>query len=244
MSLVQTRPPSIFAPDSAQPAEHLPPPALARPAALVLKRLMDIIGAAVALVLLAPVFLVVAALVKLTDPSGPVLYRQNRVGQGGRPIEVLKFRTMRWEYSTGPDRPYATAAEAFAAMGRPDLGAEFELYQKVTDDPRISRLGHALRRSSLDELPQLGNALLGHLSLVGPRPVLPQELDRYGRHASSYLAVKPGITGLWQVSGRSNTGYDERVRLDVRYVREWRLSLDLLILLKTVHTVIVREGAR
>src|SRR3954452_7116393 len=244
MSLVQTRPPSIFAPDSAQPAEHLPPPALARPAALELKRLMDIIGAAVALVLVAPAFLVVAALVKVTDPTGPVLYRQNRVGRGGRAIEVLKFRTMRWAYSTGPDRPYKTAAEAFAAMGRPDLGAEFELHQKVADDPRVCGLGRVLRRSSLDELPQLVNALLGHLSLVGPRPVLPQELDRYGQHAPSYLAVTPGITGLWQVSGRSNTGYEERVRLDVRYVREWRLSLDLLILLKTVRTVIVREGAR
>src|SRR3954452_15789012 len=176
MSLVQTRPPSIFTPASAQPAEHLPPPALARTAALVLKRLMAILGAAVALVLLASLFLVVAALVKLTDPSGPVLYRQNRVGQAGRPIDVLKFRTMRWEYSTGPDRPYATAAEAFAAMGRPDLGAEFELHHKVADDPRVSGLGRVLRGTSLDELPQLVNALLGHLSLVGPRPVLPQEL--------------------------------------------------------------------
>jgi hypothetical protein len=112
---------------------------------------------------------------------------------------------MRWQYSTGPDRPYKTAQEAFVAMGRPDLCAEFEVAQKVADDPRVSPLGALLRRTSLDELPQLVNALLGDLSLVGPRPIVSQELDRYGEHGPTFLTAKPGITGLWQVSGRSDT---------------------------------------
>ncbi len=210
---------------------------------LAAKRALDVIGSAAGLLVLAPVILLVAALVKVTDPAGPVLYRQNRVGRGGRAVGVLKFRSMRWEYSTGPTRPYKTAAEAFEAMGRQDLVEEFELEQKVANDPRISALGHFLRATSLDELPQLINALLGHLSLVGPRPVITAELERYGADAASYLAVKPGITGLWQVSGRSNTGYDERVRLDVHYVSQWKLTLDVFILVKTVRTVLAREGA-
>jgi undecaprenyl-phosphate galactose phosphotransferase len=216
---------------------------LEAPAGLIVKRVADIVGASVALFLLAPVFLLVALLVKASDPAGPVLYRQNRVGRGGRTVGVLKFRSMSWAYSTGPTRPYKTAAEAFEAMGRPELVSEFEREQKVADDPRVSRLGHFLRRSSLDELPQLVNALMGELSLVGPRPVIAAELERYGAHAHRYLAVKPGITGLWQVSGRSNTGYDDRVRLDVHYVTEWKLTLDLIILVKTVRTVLTREGA-
>ena len=130
------------------------------------------------------------------------------------------------------------------AMGRPDLVAEFALTQKVLDDPRVSRLGRFLRATSLDELPQLVNALLGHLSLVGPRPVVTAELERYGDDAASYLAVRPGITGLWQVSGRSDTSYDTRVTLDRRYVEQWRLATDLVILVRTVSTVIARDGAR
>jgi exopolysaccharide production protein ExoY len=208
-----------------------------------LKRMIDVVGAAFALLVLAPVFLAVAALIKISDPAGPVFYKQNRVGRAGRAIGVLKFRSMKWQYSTGPNRPYQTAAEAFQAMGRPDLCAEFELEQKVADDPRVSGLGHFLRKSSLDELPQLVNALRGELSLVGPRPIITPELERYGKEGATYLSVKPGITGLWQVSGRSETGYDERVRLDVQYVNNWKLALDLAILVKTVRTVLVREGA-
>ena len=216
---------------------------LSSPAGLFAKRALDLVGATAALLLLAPVFLLVALLVKVSDPVGPVFYRQNRVGRGGRAVGVLKFRSMKWSYSTGPTRPYKTAAEAFEAMGRSELVAEFEREQKVANDPRISRLGHFLRSSSLDELPQLCNAFLGQLSLVGPRPVVAAELERYGDQADRYLAVKPGITGLWQVSGRSNTGYEDRVQLDVRYVTEWKLTLDLMILVKTVRTVLAREGA-
>lgn len=207
------------------------------------KRVLDVVGAATALLLLAPVFLVVAGLVKLHDPSGPVFYRQQRLGRGGRTIGVLKFRTMLWHLSTGPDRPYRTAQEAFRAMGREDLCAEFELQQKVADDPRVSPLGRFLRRTSLDELPQLVNALLGEISLVGPRPIVRDELVRYGEHRHSFLSVKPGITGLWQVSGRSDTSYAERVRLDLTYIRNWTILTDIAILARTVVVVAAQRGA-
>lgn len=210
---------------------------------LFLKRTLDVVGALVGLLLLAPLFIAVAAMVKISDPTGPIFYKQSRVGLAKRSIGVLKFRSMKWEFSTGPHRPYKTATEAFDAMGRPDLSAEFELQQKVADDPRVSPLGRFLRRTSLDELPQLVNALMGDLSLVGPRPIINQELERYGSHGTTYLSVKPGITGLWQVSGRSETGYDERVRLDVLYVHNRSLMLDLSILAKTVITVLARKGA-
>ena len=219
------------------------PTATPTQAARVGKRLLDILGAAFGLLLLAPVLLVLALIVKLHDPAGPVLYRQARLGQHGRTIKVLKFRTMRWQYSTGPDRPYQTAQDAFVAMGRADLVAEFEIAQKVADDPRVSPLGAFLRKTSLDELPQLVNALVGDLSLVGPRPIVLPELARYGDHGATFLAAKPGITGLWQVSGRSDTSYDERVRLDVRYVATWNLMLDLSILARTVLVVALRRGA-
>ncbi len=211
--------------------------------ALAGKRAIDVLGAAAGLLLLAPVLLVLMLVVKLHDPAGPVFYRQNRLGQGGKLIKVLKFRTMRWQYSTGPDRPYKTAQEAFVAMGRADLLEEFEVAQKVAEDPRVSPLGAFLRRTSLDELPQLLNALFGDLSLVGPRPIVEQELARYGEHGVTFLAAKPGITGLWQVSGRSETTYDERVQLDVSYVRNWNLLLDLAILVRTVVVVAAKRGA-
>ena len=207
------------------------------------KRLFDLIGSMLGLIVLSPLFLLVAALVKVTDPAGPVLYRQQRLGKGGRMIGVYKFRSMLWEYSTGADRPYKTAEEAFIAMGRADLVEEFSINQKVENDPRVSPLGAFLRRTSLDELPQLLNSLLGHLSLVGPRPITPVELERYGAHRHSFLALKPGITGLWQVSGRSDVGYDQRVKLDVYYAEHWSAGLDLSILARTVKTVVARKGA-
>lgn len=211
--------------------------------AAVGKRAIDIVGATTGLFLLAPLLLIVAATVKITDPSGPVLYRQERLGRGGRPIGLFKFRSMLWEYSTGPDRPYKTAEQAFTAMGRTDLVAEFAHEQKVADDPRVSRFGLFLRRTSLDELPQLINTLLGHISLVGPRPITRMELERYGQHRASFLALKPGITGLWQVSGRSDLGYDQRVKLDVHYVENWSAWLDISIFARTFAVVAARRGA-
>ncbi|MGI3780946.1 MAG: sugar transferase [Janthinobacterium lividum] len=207
------------------------------------KRVVDVVGSIFGLVLLAPLLIAVASLVKINDPAGPVLYRQQRLGRGGRAIGVFKFRSMLWEYSTGADRPYQTAEQAFIAMGREDLVEEFAVDQKVADDPRVSSLGKFLRRTSLDELPQLFNSLAGHLSLVGPRPITPVELERYGVHQRSFLALKPGITGLWQVSGRSDVGYDQRVKLDVFYAENWSTLLDVSILARTLTTVAARRGA-
>jgi lipopolysaccharide/colanic/teichoic acid biosynthesis glycosyltransferase len=207
------------------------------------KRAFDLVAGTLLVALLSPVLLAVAAVVKLSEPSAPVLYAQQRLGKSGRPIRVLKFRSMRWQYSTGPGRPYQSAEEAFAAMGRADLCAEFALHHKVVDDPRVSRLGRLLRRSSLDELPQLFNVLRSDLSLVGPRPITSAELARYGERHASFLALKPGITGLWQVAGRSSVTYPERVNLDVFYVENWSLGLDVSILFRTMRTVTARRGA-
>ncbi len=220
-----------------------PSPVLRMPKHSVGKRLLDVVGAVTGLIVLAPLFAIVALLVKVSDPTGPVFYRQNRLGHLGRQIGVLKFRTMRWAYSTGPDRPYRTAQAAFVAMGREDLLEEFERTQKVADDPRVSPLGAFLRRTSLDELPQLVNVLLGHLSLVGPRPITVPELEKYGAHGDTFLTAKPGVTGLWQVSGRSDTTYDERVRLDLSYIATRTLWLDLIILVRTVGVVLIQRGA-
>jgi len=185
---------------------------------------------------------VVVAL-KVTEPGAPVLYRQMRIGRGSRPIAVLKFRSMSWAYSIGPGRAFESVADAFRAMGREDLVSVFEIHHKVPDDPRVTKIGSFLRRTSLDELPQFLNVLRGELSLVGPRPITVAEYERYGPSGPSYLALKPGMTGLWQVSGRSDVGYDERVKLDTHYVENWNLALDIRIILKTAAAVIGRRGA-
>jgi exopolysaccharide biosynthesis polyprenyl glycosylphosphotransferase len=207
------------------------------------KRAFDIVGAAIVMILVSPLFLVLALAVKITDSAGPVFYRHTRIGRGGTTIKILKFRSMGWEYSTGPGRPYHTPDEAFRAMSRPDLAAEFALDNKVHDDPRITRLGHFMRRTSLDELPQLFDVLRGQLSLIGPRPITKEELVRYGSQRASYLALKPGVTGLWQVSGRNNVSYDERVKLDIYYSENWSMKLDLAILARTPGAVFARKGA-
>lgn len=209
----------------------------------VYKRVFDVLTSALLLVLFAPLFLAAALAIKLSDSSGPVFYRQERMGRGGRPIRVLKFRTMQWRYSTGPGRPYTDPVRAFAAMGRLDLCAQFRRDQKVHDDPRIFRFGRVLRRLSLDELPQLWNVVRGDLSLIGPRPVTAEELARYGPQRVSFLALKPGITGLWQVSGRSDVSYAERVKLDIFYIENWSVRLDLTILARTTAAVLARRGA-
>jgi exopolysaccharide biosynthesis polyprenyl glycosylphosphotransferase len=207
------------------------------------KRVFDAIGAAILLIFFSPIMLALAIAVKICEPDGPVFYTQQRLGLNGRLIGVKKFRSMSWRYSTGPDREFATAEAAFIAMGREDLIPEFELTHKVLDDPRVSRLGKFLRSTSLDELPQLYNALRGDLSLVGPRPITQAELNRYGEQAMSFLALKPGITGLWQVYGRSSTTYEERVKLDIFYVENWSIGMDVSILARTLVSVTARRGA-
>jgi undecaprenyl-phosphate galactose phosphotransferase len=196
------------------------------------KRAFDLCFAAAVVVLLAPLYLLVAALVKL-DSKGPVFYRAKRIGRNGVIFDCFKFRTMR----VGAD-------ELLEEILRTDpvAAAEFAAIQKLKNDPRITRFGEFLRKTSLDELPQFFNVLRGDMSVVGPRPIGPEELVRYGDWAENLLAVRPGVTGHWQVSGRNNTTYDERVALDMHYLRNWSLSEDLRIIVKTLRAVVDRAN--
>jgi exopolysaccharide production protein ExoY len=187
------------------------------------KRLADILISVTGLVLAAPLMAMVAILISLTD-RGPVLFAHNRVGFRGRPFRCYKFRTM----TTDGD----AVLEAYLAAN-PDAEQEWRATQKLRHDPRVNFVGRMLRKSSIDELPQLFNVLRGDMSCVGPRPVVRAELDRYGSAARYYLRTRPGLTGLWQVTGRSSTGYDSRVMLDTEYVRGWSVWADLVILCRT-----------
>jgi exopolysaccharide biosynthesis polyprenyl glycosylphosphotransferase len=203
------------------------------------KRGLDIFGSIALLALLSPVIALIAAAIKLTS-KGPVLFRQPRVGQNGRPFTMLKFRTMHVDADASIHRQYVTnfiqSANAAEAAG----GQVF----KIVDDPRVTRFGHFLRRSSLDELPQFWNVLRGQMSLVGPRPPVPYEVERYKRwHMRRLWEAKPGLTGLWQVKGRSRTTFDEMVRLDLQYAKRHTLWTDIKILLATPGAVLSGKGA-
>jgi exopolysaccharide biosynthesis polyprenyl glycosylphosphotransferase len=193
------------------------------------KEATDRIAAVAGLFLLAPVLIGLALAVKLSGP-GPVLYRQERVGRDGAPFQMLKFRSM----VIGADRMVPRLTEANNGN---------EVLFKVRDDPRVTPVGRILRRYSLDELPQLLNVLRGEMSLVGPRPPLPDEVARYGLDMHRRFLVKPGLTGLWQISGRSDLPWEDCVRMDLRYVENWSLALDLLILWKTFGAVLRGPGA-
>lgn len=186
------------------------------------------------LVLLAPLMAAVAFLIWRRD-GAPVLFAHYRVGHDGKLFRCMKFRTM-----------YRDAERMLSQLLErdPAARAEWQREQKLLSDPRITPIGHFLRRTSLDELPQLFNVLRGEMSLVGPRPITVGELTRYGGVRWQYLSVRPGMTGLWQVSGRNNTSYEERVALDRRYVEERSVWMNLQILLKTVKVVVARDGAR
>lgn len=208
----------------------------------IFKRVFDVALALMALFVLAPLFLIIALVIKLTDP-GPVFYRHRRLTVGGGALEILKFRTMRTRFSTGERFGGRTDADVLSELGRSDLAQEFAERQKLRDDPRVSGIGSWLRRTSLDELPQLWNILKGDLSAVGPRPIVAAELDKYGQAGNLLLSFKPGLTGLWQVSGRSEVAYEDRVRLDLEYVENWSLLLDLKIVFRTVPAVLTGRGA-
>ncbi len=196
-----------------------------------LKRSLDFAGAAIGLILAAPIMAVVAVLVKL-DSRGPVLFAQTRVGLCGRTFRMLKFRTMR----DGADGEKAS----LASLNRSDDRRLF----KIPSDPRVTRLGRIMRRWSLDELPQLINILAGDMSLVGPRPFFESDLADYEAHHFRRLAVPPGLTGLWQVSGRNDIlDFEEVVRLDRHYIEQWSLGLDFRILARTLPAVMSRRGA-
>jgi len=204
----------------------------------IIKRLSDIILSSLALTVAVPIMLLIALVAKVSNPKGPVLYKDSRLTRFGNPTKVYKFRSHKLSYSG------LTPEEAFAKMGRPELIKKYrDNGDYLSDDPRISRLGHFLRRTSLDELPQLVNILKGDLSFVGPRALHPSELEQYDKK-DLILAVKSGLTGLAQVSGRRDISFDERRKLDLYYVQNWSLWLDITILIKTIRVVFRRSGAR
>jgi lipopolysaccharide/colanic/teichoic acid biosynthesis glycosyltransferase len=219
------------------PIIGLSPNRLSR-SSLLLKRTMDLVLSGLGLVLLAPVFALIALRIKL-DSTGPVFYRHDRIGQNRRPFRLLKFRTMQANYCRGPKYGGEIAEQEFKRlMQDPERREEFETNHKLRSDPRVTSFGSFLRRKSLDELPQLVNVLRGELSLVGPRPIVADELNRYGEDVDTLLALRPGLTGYWQVSGRSDSTYEERVRLDVAYSSNWSLQLDLSILAHTLRLLV------
>lgn len=197
------------------------------------KRTIDVIGATVSLVLMFPIMVLVSLAIVVDSPGSPIFVHE-RVGRRGRPFGVMKFRTMScrdedgWERKIGAD---------------PDLALEWSQTWKVRHDPRVTRIGRWLRKFSVDELPQLLNVLAGHMSLVGPRPVVPGELELFGDTAPTILSVRPGITGLWAVSGRNEVSYEERVQLEASYVDRWTLGRDAAILLRTIPCIVRGRGA-
>ena len=202
-----------------------------RPVERLVKRTLDLLLAGTGLLLLAPLLAGIAVAVRL-DSAGPVLFRQERLGRGGRRFGLLKFRTME------PDAEERLAAD-------PELRERYVQHDyklPLDEDPRVTRVGGFLRSTSLDELPQLVNVLKGDMSLVGPRPVVPPEIDEFGRHAPVVLGVRPGVTGYWQISGRSSVGYPERARREIAYVEKWSLWRDLVILARTVPVVLRKMG--
>lgn len=203
----------------------------------IVKRVFDTIMAFLLLVLLSPLFLLLFLLQVLFN-RGPIFYISKRLSRFSDPIDLIKFRTMDAKYGE------EDAAAEFRAMGREDLALEYEKNHKVENDPRITRFGKFLRDTSLDELPQLFNVLKGDLSLVGPRPILPQEI-KFGKSRAALLhSVRSGVTGLWQVSGRSNLSFDERIELELYYAQNWSFWLDIKILFKTIGVVIRKQGAK
>jgi undecaprenyl-phosphate galactose phosphotransferase len=197
-----------------------------------IKRGFDLLGASLLLLLLSPLFLVLSAFIRKTGATA--FYDHPRIGQNGKPFNCLKFRSM---------RPDADKVLRELLENDPIARAEWDKDFKLKNDPRITPVGHFLRKTSLDELPQLINVLKGEMSLVGPRPIVQAELARYGERAGLYLQVTPGITGLWQISGRNDTTYTARVALDAWYVQNWSLWYDIVILFKTVDVVFSRRGA-
>lgn len=199
----------------------------------IAKRSFDVSSALLAILILSPIFLMIMALVKLTD-RGPAFYGHRRVGHNGRTFHCLKFRTM---VSNGDEvlRQYLAA--------NPEAAEEWKATRKLKNDPRVTAVGQVLRKLSLDELPQLINIIRGEMSVVGPRPVVDEELNYYESAASYYLSTRPGLTGLWQISGRNDVSYKERVDFDTHYVRNWSMMQDVSIIFKTIPAVCMSRGS-
>ena len=195
-----------------------------------IKRVIDVILASVALILLSPLFAIIAIAIKI-DSKGPVFFAHKRIGKNGKIIKLYKFRSM------------VINAEELIKSFTPEQMREYKENYKLTNDPRITKVGKFLRKTSLDELPQLINIINGDLSIIGPRPVVADELEKYGVNKDKFLSVRPGLTGYWQVNGRSNTTYEERMEMELYYVDNCSLWLDIKIFFKTFITVFKKEGA-
>ena len=211
-------------------------PSAARGSALDLacKRVIDIVLATIGVIVLTPLWLVVAMLIRISD-RGPAFFKQTRVGKDGQTFTMYKFRTMRVDAEQ--------VKASLEAANRADVGAGNSVMFKMRDDPRVTRVGRVLRKTSIDELPQLFNVIKGDMSLVGPRPPLPSEVATYEPHVMGKFSVRPGITGLWQISGRSNLSWEETVQLDLDYAATRTVGLDMWILLQTVPALLRQEGA-
>jgi lipopolysaccharide/colanic/teichoic acid biosynthesis glycosyltransferase len=206
------------------------------------KRMIDLLGAFIGIILFLPLMFFISIVVKFTSP-GPILFRQKRIGYKGKQFTFLKFRTMRIGENEGIHKDYVKKLIE-GKNTEINMGTDERPTYKITDDPRITNIGHILRKTSLDELPQLLNVLIGQMSLVGPRPPIPYEVEMYKTwHLQRILEVKPGVTGLWQVEGRSSTTFDEMVRMDLQYVRKKSILMDIKIIIKTFFVVFKTEGA-
>ena len=195
------------------------------------KRIIDCILSTIALILLSPIYLIIAIAVKI-DSQGPVFFKHTRIGKNGKIIKIYKFRTM------------VTNAEELIKQFTPEQMKEYKENFKLENDPRITKVGKFLRKTSLDELPQLLNIIQGDLALIGPRPVVKKELEKYGKNAGKFLSVTPGLTGNWAASGRSNTTYEERMKMELWYVDNISFITDVKIFFKTIIAVIKKEGAK
>lgn len=196
----------------------------------VTKRLIDIVGSLCGIILLSPLFLIVAILIKLEDPKGKVFFAQERNGRYPKTFKMYKFRSM-----------VHNAEELLKDLM--DRNEQTGPVFKINDDPRITKVGKVIRRTSIDELPQLFNVLKGDMSLVGPRPAIPREVDQYNSYQMQRLAVKPGLTCIWQVSGRNNIGFDEWVEMDIEYIKTRNLWLDIKLIFKTVGVLFGDDNA-
>lgn len=197
---------------------------------IYVKRGIDVILSTIALVVLSPLFLILAILIKL-DSKGPVFFLHTRIGKNGKNIKIYKFRTM------------VTNAEELIKEFTPEQMKEYKENYKLTNDPRITKIGKFLRKTSLDELPQLINIIKGDLSIIGPRPVVKDELEKYEENIAKFLSVTPGLTGNWAANGRNNTTYEERMKLELEYVDNISLKTDIKIFFQTIYAVIKKEGA-
>lgn len=196
----------------------------------IVKRIMDVILATIGLVVLSPVFVIIALIIKL-ESKGPVFFKHTRIGENGKIIKLYKFRSM------------VKNAEDLIKTFTPEQMKEYKENYKLADDPRITKIGKILRKTSLDELPQLLNIIKGELSIIGPRPVVQDELEKYGANAERFLSVTPGLTGYWAANGRSCTSYEQRMEMELFYVDNLSLKMDIKVFFKTIISVIKREGA-